>query len=420
MASEELDEILEQVAAKEAEAEAAAAEYDGHPRWRTTLYCMWAAQMLAIIGFSFVMPFIPFYIRELGVTNERLLPIWAGMMVTGSGIAMGIVAPLWGWVADHYGRKPMVQRAMFGGAVILALMGVVKNARQLLALRVMQGALTGTVSASVALVSSVVPRAQMGYSLGMMQMAVFCGSSIGPYLGGVAAQNLGYRRPFFVTGALLLVAGLLVLVGVRERFVRPARPAPQEGSAARPLGRALPPGVLIVLLMFSLLNLSGSFVGPIFPLFVEHVSGTQGEAAEQTGLILAISGATAALAAIAIGRVSDRVGYKRILVLSTVLAGLMCFPQAAAHSVAQLLLMRALLGLFAGGMLPAMNSVLATAVPRENLGRAYGLATTASAVGWAVGPALGGWAASAFGLRVPFVIMGCLHLALALAQQISL
>lgn len=412
----DLAEIPEDIAAVGVpESGVAEPEPDGHPQWRVTLYCMWVAQGLAILGFSFVMPFIPFYIRELGVTDPRLLPIWAGLLVTGSGITMSVASPVWGWVADHYGRKAMVQRAMFGGAVLLSLMGAVKNVRQLLFLRILQGGVTGTAPASVALISSVVPAAYLGSSLGLTQMAVFSGSSLGPYVGGVMAEHLGYRLPFYFTGGLLFLAGLLVLFGARERF---KRHVPADGSPPPRLREVLLfPGVLTLLAVFALLNFSGSFVGPIFPLFVERVAGAPGRAAEQTGLILAISGMTAALAAVMIGRVSDRLGYKPVLMVCTTLAGLLCFPQAAARSVGQLLVMRAVFGLAAGGMIPAMNALVATAVPRHSLGRAYGLTTTASALGWASAPAIGGWMASVLGLRAPFVIMGGLYLALAVAEH---
>ena len=120
---------------------------DAHPRWRVTLYTTWVAQVFAIVGFSFVMPFMPFYIRELGVTDPKLVAVWAGLLGSGSGITMALAGPVWGWVADRYGRKLMVQRAMFGGAIILTLMGLARNVRELFGLRVLQGTITGTVPA---------------------------------------------------------------------------------------------------------------------------------------------------------------------------------------------------------------------------------------------------------------------------------
>ena len=316
-------------------------------------------------------------------------------------------------LAAREGRRAI--DVLLSVTALASLMGLARTAPQLLALRAVQGAVTGTVAASVALISSVVPRAHMGYSLGLMQTAVFSGSSIGPYVGGVVAERFGYRAPFVVTGALLAVGGLLVLFGAKENFVPPAA---EERSGLASLQEVMATrGVALLLLVYMLLNLSGSFVGPIFPLFVERLVGHAGRAASQTGLILAVAGVTAALGSALAGRISDRVGHHRMLMLSMTVAGLTCVPQAAARSVWELLVMRAVFGFGAGAMAPAMNALLSTTVPRGALGRAYGLITTAGAIGWSIGPALGGWAASALGLRAPFVIMGGTLVALALLQQ---
>jgi len=386
-----------------------------HPRWRVTLYTTWVAQVFAIVGFSFVMPFMPFYIRDLGVTDPKLVALWAGLLGSGSGITMALAGPVWGWVADRYGRKLMVQRAMFGGAIILALMGLARNVHELFGLRVLQGAITGTVPASVALVSSVVPKARLGFSLGLMQTAVFSGSAIGPYLGGIVADHFGYRVPFGVTGALLFTGGMLVLFGAKERFVRPTSEAGEQPLRLREVLAI--PGLLPLLCVFLLMHHINSLVMPIFPLYVEDIMGEPGAAASETGLIIAVTGIAAAFSSVAVGRLSDRFGHKRMLIVCTAVSGLMCLPQAAAQSVGQLLVLRAIFGLGAGGMFPAMNAMVAGIVPRRSLGQAYGLTTTFSAAGWAIGPALGGWVASQVGYRVPFLIVGVLLLALIAAQH---
>lgn len=409
----ETDETYPLPAAEVVREAADLADADGDPAWRVTLYAAWVAQLFSIMGFSFVMPFFPFYIREeLGVTDPQMVPIWAGLLATAGGISMTATAPLWGMVADRYGRKLMVQRAMFAGAAILGLMGLVHNVNQLLALRLLQGAFTGTISASVALVSSVTPRNRLGYSLGLMQTAVFTGASVGPFVGGWMADHFGYRMPFAATAVVLFVGGLLVLFGTRESFRRPAAAERSGDLTAR--GLLGLPGVMTLLIVYFMLNLSGTVVGPIFPLFVERLMRTSQGAASTTGLLLAVGGIVAAVSSVAAGRLSDRMGHRRILIFSTAFAGLCTFPQAVARTVGQLLGMRVLFGLGAGGMSPSVNALMASIVPRNCLGRIYGFTTAASSIGIAIGPTVGGWLASSAGLRMPFVLMGALLVLLAL------
>jgi len=393
---------------------AAVSDHHGDPRWRVTLAVMWFAQLCSIMGFSFVMPFIPFFVRDLGVA-EKMVPVWAGLTGTGAGIAMSIMGPIWGFVADRYGRKLMVQRAMFGGAVILGLMGMVQNVYQLLVLRILQGSITGTVPACVALVSSVIPKNRLGFSLGLMQMAVFTGGSVGPYVGGIVAEHYGYRIPFGVTAALLFIGGMLVWFGARERFAPPDEDDRRESTPLRVLFRM--PVVISLLVVYFTMNLSISFVMPIFPLFVEEIIVAPEKAASETGVLVALTGIAAAVSALAVGRLSDRVGHKTILLISTGLTAAFCFPHFFAGNLTHLVFLRILFGLAFGGMVPAMNAIVARVVPRANIGQAYGFTTTASALGWGVGPALGGFAASVLGYRWPFVIMGCLLVFVSLAQK---
>jgi MFS family permease len=177
------------------------------------------------------------------------------------------------------------------------------------------------------------------------------------------------------------------------------------------------PTVLGLLGVYFAMNVASSFVGPIFPLFVEQIVRRPQEVAGATGMLLAVTGFASAISAVMVGRLSDRVGHKAMLVSCTILTGLLIVPHFWAQTLGQLVLLRVALGLSAGGMVPAMNSIIANVVPRSSIGQAYGFTATASALGWSVGPAIGGVAAVAFGYRWPFVIMGGLMLLVAVSQQ---
>jgi DHA1 family multidrug resistance protein-like MFS transporter len=222
--------------------------------WRSTLFVMFTAQLLSIVGFSFVLPFIPFYIREIGVTDETWVPIWAGILGAASSLTMTIFSPIWGWLSDRYGRKLMVERAMFAGAIITMAMGMVGNVYQLLILRLLQGAFAGTISASIALVSTALPGTKLGFGLGLMQVAVFLGMSLGPWIGGMIADILGYRLTFVAGGAILFVGGILVMIGAKEKFIRPSAVSLQRSGSMRTL--FVLPGFVSLMVVFLLFHFS--------------------------------------------------------------------------------------------------------------------------------------------------------------------
>jgi MFS transporter, DHA1 family, multidrug resistance protein len=378
--------------------------------WQRTLYIMFAAQSLSIIGFAFVLPFLPFYIRDLGVADERLVPIWTGVMAGSGSLVMAFFSPLWGWLADRYGRKLMVERAMFGGAVITFSMGLVSNVWQLFFLQLLSGAMTGTVAASVALVSTVVPKHRLGYALGIMQVAVFLGLTLGPWIGGIMADVIGYRNTFMAGGAILLLGGLLVLLGARERFERPSQETMARGD--RLFSLLSYGGFPAMLALFFGLHFSLNFVSPLLPLFIETMCDpARGGVASTTGLLFAISGGTAALTAGGIGYLSDRIGYRRILLFNLLLTAVVILLHGAAQGIFHLVLLRILYGLAAGGIIPTMNALVGRIIPPDSYGKAYGLTASMTSLGLAAGPLLGGVMASAWGYRWPFVAVGVLMFA---------
>jgi len=365
------------------------------------------------MAFSCIMPFMPFYVRELGVRDEGAVAIWAGALITGSGLMMALCAPLWGTLADRYGRKLMVQRAMFGGAMIISLMALVTNVYQLLALRMLQGALTGTVPASVAMVSAFTPAPRRGYSLGLMQMAVSAGAALGPWLGGTVADHAGYRFPFALTGLLLFVAAMMVTLGVPEDRAIGLTPGGRNGRSTLRGVLGLPHFGLLLGMVF-LLSFCNLVTAPVFPLFVESLMRVTRRVAGTVGLLMTVGAVAGGLGAVLVGRLADRYGPRRVLVACTLNSAAGSVLTAIAATVGQLFAIRAFFGPLAGGIQPAVNTLVARLVPDDALGKAYGLATSASAIGMATAPLAGGFLASWLGLRTPFAVAAVAFLILSI------
>jgi len=372
--------------------------------WQRNLAAAWFAQLLAAMGFSCALPFLPLYVQELGITEPHEVETWAGLLAFAAGLSMAASAPIWGALADRYGRKSMVLRASFGGAVLVAAMGLVGDVQQLLVLRFLQGTVTGVSSASNTLVASLTPRGRLGFALGAMQMSMYVGMSLGPLAGGLIADHVGFRPTFFLTGAMLALGGLVVLFFVEEHFQRPPSPTGKRRLMFGDLGTiARQPALLVFISVVFSIQASNMMVSPIFPLFIQEISPSEGNIASTVGLILGVAGAVSAVSALAIGRVSDRLGHRRVLAICGLGAGLSYMPQAFSADPTQALVWRAALGLFAGGMLPSVNALIALRAPASGQGAAFGLSATAAALGNALGPLGGASQATALGLRSVFI-----------------
>jgi DHA1 family multidrug resistance protein-like MFS transporter len=300
----------------------------------------------------------------------------------------------------------MVERAMFAGAVITMAMGMVGDVYQLLVLRLLSGVFTGTISASISLVSSVLPVANLGFGLGLMQVAVFLGMTLGPWLGGMIADAVGYRLTFLAGGLLLLLGGFLVLMKAKEQFVRPSSSSLKRSGRMRTLFAI--PGFVSLMAVFFLFHFSIQIAIPVLPLFIEEVGNLKTEVASTTGLMFAVTGATASISAVAIGYLSDRIGHKRVLIVNLFITGLMWAAHALARSIPQLLVIRILFGFAAGGNLPTMNALVGKLTTKETYGKAYGLMASMTSLGMTLGPLAGGILASHLGFRWPFVAVSLL------------
>lgn len=362
-------------------------------------------------AFSFVDPLLPLYIQQVGGFTTKEAAFWSGTAASGMAVAMFLISPLWGLLADRFGRKAMVLRAMFGGAVILSLMSLAPNIYLIIVLRWLQGLVTGSVAAMMALASSLVPRNRMSFAMGVIMLAVFSGFGLGPLLGGLIADNLGYHATFYASGGFLLLAGLAVLILVKERFERPARG--QTTSLRSMLRLAISRQMAPLLIVMCLLNMGQSTVMPIISLRVRELL-PYGDAATAAGLTFSLIGLAAAISSLVSGRLGQRVNLKTILVFSSIAVGILYLPPIWAGSVGLLACFLALTGLLRGGLVTSSNAMVGLSVPEDQQGTAYGLSQSASSLGGALGPLIGGGLAKVVGLRPIFALATGLYIAAGL------
>ncbi len=390
-----------------------------HP-WQRTLSIMFIAQLVTAVGFSIFFPFLPLYVAELGSSTSLSVEFLAGAVFSAQALTMAIASPIWGAVADRYGRKLMVERAMFGGAAVLLLMGFAHNAEQLVLLRAIQGLITGTVAAANALVAAAAPRERTGFAMGLLQMGQVSGIAIGPLLGGLVADAFGYRYAFVITSLLLLAAGLLVWWGVAEEFT-PAETKTRRihfWHEWREVWQM--PGISLTYSLRFLSNLGQTLLLPFAPLFIASLLADQSRVNTITGLTIGVTAGAGTLTAVFLGRLGDKVGHRKILIGSALLAGLFYLPQSQVTSAGQLLLLQALTGAAAGGVVPSISALLAHHSRADQAGSVYGLENSIVSASRAIAPILGSLVVVWFGLRAAFVAAGIVYLIVALITAVRL
>ncbi len=361
--------------------------------WRRVLVVLFVAQLLTAIGFSTIFPFLPNYVEHLGsVTGSPIL--WLVTLVFSvQAFAMMVASPVWGALGDRFGRKRMVERAMYSGAVTILLMGFASSAEELVGLRLLQGLTTGVMGASASMVAAAVPRERLGYAMGLMQTALLSGVSVGPVIGGFLEYAFGYRAAFLVTATLLLAGGLLVSTLVREHFVPPSREGRRRGIGGffEALGAVIRSPFVASIFVVRFLAWTGrSMIIPFLPLLVAALMAGAAGAGLVTGLAIGASSAAGMLTSVALGRLGDRVGHRRVALVCAGLTALTYLPLAFVTSPSALVALYALTGATVGGVLPTLSALLARVTERGSSGSVYGLDNAVGAGARGVSPLIGG------------------------------
>lgn len=378
--------------------------------WRKNLYVLWGTQFLAMVGMNLVVPFLPFYIRQLGITDDHQLAQWSGLVFAGPFITSFIATPYWGKLGDTYGRKLMVVRAILGLGVAQVLVGFSQNVYQLLMFRLLQGTISGFIASSIALVSTSTPKERIGYALGLLQSATAGGTMLGPFIGGILADMIGYRGIFFVVAGLCFLGGFVVMRFVEETE-RPAEERSTPGVIEN-VKFLLSDGQLrMAASTIVLVQASALMIEPIFALYIEQFSAATKYISTLTGSIFSIAGVFMVIAAPWWGKRNDRLGVKHNLVLATTGTGVAYSLHMIVPSLYLLAPLRAMLGFVRGGILHSLYSVISLRSPSERRSGLVGLASSFNILGNMIGPLIGGTIAGHFGILSVFIVNSVLFLA---------
>lgn len=376
--------------------------------WRRNLYILWGAGFLLFAAMTSIIPFIPLHIEQnMGITSKDEAAMWAGLIFSANFFTAFLFSPFWGRVADKRGRKLMLLRSGFGMAIIIVLMGFATNVYQLFALRLLNGVISGFNPAANALIATNTPKDKVGYALGTLQSGNVAGSIIGPLLGGILADYVGYNKVFLYTGILILIATLMVLFLVKEEF-KPKKVV-EKRSFAADIKILMGNQTLVYLFVAAfLVQFSTGIVFPVLSLFVGELNPPGGKVAFFASLVAATTGFTNMLFSPRLGKLGDIHGSEKILFYSLLGASIFFIPQGFSDNVWELMFWRALLGVTLGGLLPSINSLISKNAPAGMESRTFGYSTSAIFLGNMLGPIVGGALAGVFGFRNVFVLTGIL------------
>ena len=371
--------------------------------WRVNLISVWFGCFFTGLAISQILPFLPLYVSQLGVTSHEALSMWSGLTFSITFLISAIVSPMWGSLADRKGRKLMLLRASLGMAIAILLQAFATNVWQLFLLRGVMGLTSGYIPNAMALVASQVPRERSGWALSTLSTAQISGVIGGPLMGGFIADHVGLRAVFCITAGLLVVSFMVTLFFIKEG-VRPTIKK-SERLSGKAVFASLPYPALVISLFFTTLviQLCNGSIGPILALFIKSMVPDSGNIAFLSGLIASVPGISALISAPRLGKLGDRVGTERILMATLIFAVVLFFAMSWVTTPLQLGVLRFLLGFADGAMLPAVQTLLVKYSSDQVTGRIFGYNQSFMYLGNVAGPLMGATVSAMAGFRGVFI-----------------
>lgn len=369
--------------------------------WQCNLKIAWIGTFFTGASFSIVMPFMALYIEELGVKGD-MVEWYTGLSVAISALASALVSPIWGRLADRYGRKPMMIRASMVMTFTMGGLALVPNVFWLLFLRTLNGLFAGYVPNATALIASQVPQNRSGYALGTLSTGLTAGVLIGPLLGGTLSEAFGMRGTFLLVGLILFICCLLTVFGLRENF-QPIEKG-EMMTLSQVFAKIPSKSMLIGLFVTSMIiQISAQSIAPMLALYIRYL-GQRDNILFYSGLIVSAMGFSSLLSTPFLGKVGDRIGNHRLLLMGLFYSFLLYFLCGFAGSALQLGILRFAYGFGVGALMPSVNSLLTKMTPKEGISRIFSFNQSFSYIGQVLGPFVGSAVATGLGYRWVFFV----------------
>ena len=382
--------------------------------WKRTVYISLVCVFCTAFGVSQLAPILPLYFHDLGVQTPEAMSLWSGLATGATYIIVCLAAPFWGRVADKKGRKITLIRSSFGMALCNILIAFQTTPEGVVLIRLVQGLVSGFYSASITLIASESPIERTGWALGLLASANLAGSLIGPLLGGYIADTVGIRNDFIIVGALMGLAGVLATIFIHENYVPQPNP---EKLSIRKLKEQIPEFNSIVALcvasfIYAICIMS---LQPVISVYIKGIVPSDTEnLAFIAGAVFSAMGIAQLMSSSPLGKLVDKIGPRKVLVVSLIYVGVLNIPQAYVSDVYQLAIIRFLQGFGLGGMLPALNTYLSSKTPREFTGQVFSYNQSCLFFGYFLGSVGGASLMAWLGFTTLFWVSGGLFIISAL------
>ncbi len=386
--------------------------------WQRNLLLIALAQFIAMIGMSACVPFLPLFVRQLGVSDAGQVKFWSGIVFSGPYLTAIFAVPFWGTLGDKYGRKLMMIRAIFGLAIAMFLMGFAQNVVQLFLLRVFQGFASGFVASTLSFVSAETPTEHKGYAIGILQSSQFAGTILGPLIGGLISDFAGIRTVFYLVATLCLISGTLIVIFVKENNFE--KPVDYKFTTLSNLKELLSVPLFRMILLMIVIGQAGiQFTTSIFPLFIEQLHAPTKFLSTITGSLLATVGIFSIIFAPKWGRLNDKKNFEKIIPITTGIVGLATMAQLLVSNWYALIPFRIIIGIFISGILPTLYSALSKKSKHTTIGSNMSVASSATFFGAFLSFFSCAWVSSLFGIPTVFIVSGLLLLTIPVFLQFS-
>lgn len=391
--------------------------YDARGGMRN-VWIITASMTVLAICYTMIIPFLPIYLLELGVSKDDVA-LWSGLVFGITFLIAGIMAPIWGKIADNKGKKRMALRAGFAIAVSYVLIGMVTDQYQLLMGRALVGFANGFYPAAMTMVSLSVDEKQVGRALGIFQTGLILGNVIGPFLGGAVESVVGMRPVFYISGIAVFIATLAVLFLVKEPKLEVENTTSKEQSKQPVKTTSLREDfksvqeqhVLIRLLwIYFFMQCVIMMLQPILALYVGDMQGTMEGAAIISGTILSIGGLAGSLTTNIWVRIGERRGYFRTISYCMLGSGVVLLLQSLPVGIWWFGVLQVLIGSCIVGINPSLSAAVTLNTEPGFRGRMFGMTTTAQQFGSMVGPVFASIVSTYIGISYVFSITGLLLL----------